>query len=73
VRYAFLFWLMNALVSGDIYGDRMLWGLALLLAFRSRDPTTWMGRLDRSKGPNFTPARPGTRVEVSSGVVEGSA
>lgn len=44
IRYVFIFWTLNALVSGDIYGDRMFWGLLLLLAFqpielsRARDP-----------------------------------
>lgn len=34
IRYALFFLALNALVSGNIYEDRMLWGLVLLLAFR---------------------------------------
>lgn len=31
VRASFLFMLVNSLVSGDIYGDRLLWGLMVIL------------------------------------------
>ncbi len=38
VRVTFLFFLLNAMVTGDILEDRMLWGLLLLLYFADPGP-----------------------------------
>ncbi len=49
IRYIFVFWLMNAMISGDIYSDRMLWGLTLLLAFRPNGPQLTVDAKARSR------------------------
>jgi O-antigen ligase len=53
VRATFLFLLLNAMVSGDIFEDRLLWGLLMLVLLIEVAPAAeaWAGTLARTMRP----------------------